>query len=341
MAGPIVGPADTDPGRVPSRAAPAPPPPRGPRLTWRQRLSVADVTWSPYLYIAPFFILFGVVGLFPLLYTSYLSLFDRDLLDVESTFVGLANYATLLGDAQFWNALVNTISIFALSTGPQVVIAVLLAALLNSRLRMPTAWRVGVLLPYVASLVALGIIFANLFGPNYGLVNGMLELLGLDRIDWQANRFASHIAIAIMVNWRWTGYNALIVLAAMKAIPRDIHEAAMIDGAGAVRRFVSVTLPLLRPTLIFVVVTSTIGGMQIFTEPKLFDALPGSNNGGSSNQFQTITLYMYQMAFETQHLGYASAIAWVLFLLIIVVALANFLLTRRLASTGSIEGGSR
>jgi cellobiose transport system permease protein len=293
-----------------------------------------DVKWSPYVYIAPFFVVFGVVGLFPLLYTSYLSLFDRDLLDLDGTYIGLGNYTELLRDSQLWNALVNTLSIFVLSTGPQIVVAVGLAALLNTRLRAPTGWRVGVLLPYVVSLVAVGIIFANLFGPNYGLVNGILELLGFDRVDWQSNRFFSHLAIATMVNWRWTGYNALIVLAAMKAIPKEIHEAALIDGASAVRRFFSVTLPLLRPTLIFVVVTSTIGGLQIFTEPKLFDAMPGSNNGGSSNQFQTITLYMYQTGFETQRLGYASAVAWVLFLLIIVIAVINFLLTRRLASTG-------
>jgi cellobiose transport system permease protein len=315
----------------------APATPGPPKLTFRQRMSVADVKWSPYLYIAPFFIVFGVVGLFPLLYTSYLSLFDRDLLDLEGTFVGLANYTELLRDSQFWTALTNTLSIFVLSTGPQIIVAVGIAALLNTRLRAPTGWRVGVLLPYVVSLVAVGIIFANLFGPNYGLVNGMLELFGFDRIDWQGNRFFSHLAIATMVNWRWTGYNALIVLAAMKAIPKEINEAAMIDGASALRRFFSVTLPLLRPTLIFVVVTSTIGGLQIFTEPKLFDAMPGSNNGGSSNQFQTITLYMYQTAFETQHLGYASAIAWVLFLVIIIIAVINFLLTRRLASTGAEE----
>jgi cellobiose transport system permease protein len=317
----------------PSVAAPGRRPAR-PRLTLRQRLSNADATVSPYLYVAPFFVVFGVVGLFPLLYTSYLSLFDYELLDDSGTFVGLANYAALLADDRFWTALVNTISIFLLSTGPQLVIAVLLAALLNTRLRAPTGWRISVLLPYVASLVALGIIFANLFGPNYGLVNGILETFGLERIDWQSNRFASHVAIALMVNWRWTGYNALIVLAAMKAIPRDLYEAAAIDGAGAVRRFVSVTLPMLRPTLIFVVVTSTIGGLQIFTEPKLFDSMPGSNNGGPSNQFQTITLYMYQTAFEGHHLGYASAIAWALFLVIIVIAVVNFLLVRRLATTG-------
>ncbi|WP_019807468.1 carbohydrate ABC transporter permease [Saccharomonospora halophila] len=302
--------------------------------SWRDRLSRADVRLSPYLYVAPFFVIFGIVGLFPLLYTAYVSLFDRELIDDSPTFVGLENYALLLGDGQFWKTLVNTLSIFVLSSGPQIVTAVLLAALLNTGLRFSTGWRVGVLMPYVASLVALGIIFANLFGPDYGLVNGILETLGLDRIDWQADRFSSHVAIAIMVNWRWTGYNALIVLAAMQAIPKEIYEAAIVDGAGAVRRFFTVTLPMLRPTLIFVVITSTIGGLQIFTEPKLFDALPGSNNGGSTHQFQTITLYMYQTAFERGDLGYASAVAWVLFLLIIVFALVNFLLTRSLASSG-------
>ncbi|RSM73048.1 sugar ABC transporter permease [Kibdelosporangium aridum] len=305
-------------------------PPRRPS-PWRDRLTWLDVKASPYLYIAPFFVVFGVVGLFPLLYTGYVSMFDWELGDDNPVFIGLENYVELFGDDQFYKTLTNTVSIFLLSSGPQIVIAVLLAALLNARLRMPTAWRVGVLLPYAASLVAIGIIFANLFGPNYGLVNSVFELFGLDRVDWQADRFASHIAIAIMVNWRWTGYNALIILAAMKAIPREIYEAAVVDGASPMRRFFSITLPLLRPTLIFVVVTSTIGGLQIFTEPKLFDAMPGSNNGGSTNQFQTVTLYMYQTAFEGQHFGYASATAWVLFLVILVIASLNFLLTRRLA----------
>ena len=117
----------------------------------------------------------------------------------------------------------------------------------------------------------------------------------------------------------------------MQALPKDVMEAAVVDGAGAVRRFRSVMLPMLRPTLIFIVITSTIGGLQIFTEPKLFDAMPGSNNGGSANQFQTVTLYLYQSGFQSFDLGYASAIAWLLFLLIVVIALINYLLTRRMA----------
>ena len=312
--------------------------PGGPaRPTLRQRLSRWDVKFSPYVYIAPFFVVFGLTGLFPLLYTAYVSLFDWEIGDDDPSFVGLENFVTLFGDPQFWNAVVNTISIFLLSSVPQVIIAVLLAALLSLRLRFPAGWRVGVLLPYSASLVALGIIFANLFGPRYGLINATLETLGLDRVEWQANRFAGHLAIATMVNWRWTGYNALIVLAAMQALSRDVYEAAVVDGAGAVRRFFSITLPMLRPTLIFVVITSTIGGLQIFTEPKLFDAMPGSNNGGSQHQFQTLTLYLYQSAFEGFDLGYASAIAWVLFLLIVLIALANFLITRRIAATTGLK----
>ena len=308
-----------------------------PRPTFRHRLSRWDVKVSPYLYVAPFFIVFGIVGLFPLLYTAYVSMFKWEAGADHPDFLGIGNYTELFADTQFWNALVNTISIFLLSSIPQLVIAILLAALLGARLRGATGWRVGILLPYAASLVAIGIIFANLFGSKYGLINGVLQTFGLDPIEWQANRFASHVAIAIMVNWRWTGYNALIVLAAMQAIPKELHEAALIDGAGTWRRFWNVTLPLLRPTLIFITITSTIGGLQIFTEPKLFDAMPGSNNGGSTNQFQTVTLYLYQTAFQNADLGYASAIAWVLFLIIVLIALANFFLTSRIARTPPVK----
>ena len=311
------------PARRPEAATPA--------VARRARWARLDVKVSPYVYIAPFFVVFAVVGLFPLLYTGYVSLFDWQLGDDTATWLGAGNYTELLQDPQFWNALVNTVSIFLLSSVPQVIVAVGVAALLNTNLRLRTGFRMGVLVPYVASLVAVGIIFGNLFGVNYGLVNSMLELVGISPIDWQGNRIASHIAIATMVNWRWTGYNALIVLAAMQAVPPELHEAAMIDGAGPWRRFTRITLPLLRPTITFVVITSTIGGLQIFTEPKLFSAQPGSNTGGSTNQFQTVTLYLYQSAFENLRLGYASAIAWMLFLVIVVAAVGNYFLTRRLS----------
>ncbi|MFC3895740.1 carbohydrate ABC transporter permease [Lentzea rhizosphaerae] len=298
------------------------------RPPFRHRLSKLDSKVSPYLFVAPFFVLFGAIGLFPLLYTAYVSLFDWDLGADDPAFVGLENYRTLFADGQFWNALFNTFSIFLLSSVPQVIVAVVLAALLAANLRARTMWRMGVLLPYVASLVALTIIFGNLFGPQFGLVNSVLSVVGIPPIDWQADTFGSHVAIASMVNWRWTGYNALIVLAAMLAIPRDLYEAAVVDGAGPVRQFFSITLPMLKPTLIFVIVTSTIGGLQIFTEPKLFDPAGGSG-GGAVHQYQTVVLYLYQSAFQQFDLGYAASIAWTLFLIVIAVAGLNFWLTRR------------
>jgi cellobiose transport system permease protein len=307
-------------------------------LTWRQRLSVADVKVVAVPLHRAVLRHLRHRGAVPAAVHG-LPVTVRPGTARREHFIGLDNSRTLFADTQFWNALVNTISIFVLSTGPQIVIAVLLAALLNSRLRLPTSWRVGVLLPYVVSLVALGIIFANLFGPNYGLVNGVLETgrAGPDRLAGQQvrqprrDRDHGELAVDRLQRADRAGRDA--------GDPEGAHEAALIDGAGAVRRFFSVTLPLLKPTLIFVTITSTIGGLQIFTEPKLFDAMPGSNNGGSTNQFQTITLYMYQTAFETPgaRLRLGDRVGAVL--VIIVIALINFLLVRRIASTG-VGGGN-
>jgi cellobiose transport system permease protein len=131
-----------------------------------------------------------------------------------------------------------------------------------------------------------------------------------------------------MVNWRWTGYNALILLAAMQSVPRDLYDAAAIDGANRFRQFTSITVPSIRPTVIFVVITSTIGGLQIFAEPRMFDSTL-AQNGGSDRQFSTMTMLIYDFGWHLRDLGRASATAWLLFLLIIVIALANYVLSRR------------
>src|SRR5262247_3392745 len=237
-------------------------PPRSSRPSVRQRLSRWDVKASPYLYITPFFVIFALVGLFPLLYTAWMSL-HRWRLGGSSpeAYVGLENYRTLLHDDLFWNALRNTISIFVISSGTQIVFALLLAVLLNEQIRFRSGFRIALLLPYAMSLVAVGIIFSNLFGDQFGFINTVLGHLGFGPIGWHQDTAASHLAIATMVNWRWTGYNALIFLAAMQAIPNDLYEAARIDGANTWERFRYITVPMLRPVIIFVVITSTIGGL--------------------------------------------------------------------------------
>ncbi|HSV37453.1 MAG TPA: sugar ABC transporter permease [Nocardioidaceae bacterium] len=301
-------------------------------LTRRQRLSRWDVRLSPYLYVSPFFLLFLVVGMFPLCYTAYVSVFDWGLLSGKGEFVGLDNYRDALGNPTFVKAFVNTISIFLLSSGPQILMALVLAALLDTQLRGRTLWRMSILLPFVVAPVAVAIIFGSVYGDEYGLVNETLGRIGLGPIDWHTDRFASHVAIASMVNWRWTGYNALIFLAAMQAVPRDLYESAAIDGAGRVRQFVSVTIPMIKPTLIFVIITSTIGGLQIFAEPRIFDDITTTREGGPDHQWTTMTMLIYNTGWgRGRDLGQASAVAWLLFLIIVVFALANYFAVRRFA----------
>lgn len=309
---------------------PAAAPPVKARPTFRQRLSKWDMKASPYLYISPFFILFALTGLFPLVYTFWVSLHDWHLLKGQGDFVGLANFSNVLADGYFWNSMFNTFSIFLLSAIPQLVIAVLLAAVLDQNLRAKTFWRMSVLVPYVVTPVAVALIFSNMFNQENGLINNMLENAGIGGVRWQDGSFASHVAIATMVNWRWTGYNALILLAAMQAVPRDLYESAALDGAGAVRRFFSITLPSIRPTMIFVIITATIGGLQIFAEPRLFDPV---NAGGTQKQFQTTVLFLWELAFQRQNFGKASAVAWLLFLIIVLVGVVNFLISKKIATS--------
>lgn len=306
-----------------------------PRDAWRQRLGRWDVKASPYIYIAPFFIVFAVFGIFPIIYTAVISLMDWDTIRNTGTFIGFGNFDYVLHDRKFWMALRNTFSIFLLSAIPQILLATFIAAMLDHQLRARTFWRMGVLIPYVVMPVAVGIIFSKLFADESGLFNQWLGLVGIGPIKWHVDVLASHFAIATMVNFRWTGYNALILLAAMQAIPRDLYEAAAIDGAGKLRRFVSVTVPQIRPTMIFVIITSTIGGLQIFDEPRMFD---NTGNGGADSQWLTITMYMYNTGWGQLDFGRASAIAWLLFLIIVVFSLVNLLITRRFIKSDSSGG---
>ena len=299
------------------------------RIAFSQKLGRWDIRFSPYLYISPFFLLFAVVGLFPLLYTGWVSVHAWDLIGGQGAFIGGDNFVWVLQQQKFWIALRNTLSIFLLSSVPQIIIALVIAAVLDTNLRGKTFWRMGVLLPYIVMPVAVSLIFSNMYGDKYGLVNTLLGYVGIPGIQWHSNPLASQFAIATMVNFRWTGYNALILLAGMQAIPRDYYEAATIDGAGALRRFFSITVPQLRPTLIFVIITATIGGLQIFDEPRLFDQY---GTGGANSQWLTLTIYLYNLGWGQLNFGRAAAVAWLLFLVIVLIGLVNLGITRRIAS---------
>ncbi|WP_031040796.1 carbohydrate ABC transporter permease [Streptomyces sp. NRRL F-5650] len=292
-----------------------------------------DIRWSPYAFVSPFFLLFLAFGLFPLIYTGWASLHTVELTaPTDMKWTGLDNYTRIFDDEFFWNAAKNTLWIGILSTVPQLLMAMGLAHILNYKLRASTFYRVVMLAPYATSIAAASLVFVLLFGRDYGMINWFLDLVGLDKIDWQNGSWASKFAVSSIVIWRWTGYNALIYLAAMQAIPQDLYESAALDGASRWRQFIHVTLPSLRPTILFTVVVSTIGASQVFGEPLLFDANKGAS-GGSQHQFQTLGLYLYEQGWVNQHLGRASAIAWAMFLILIVIGILNAVISRRLRAS--------
>lgn len=284
---------------------------------------------SGYLYIAPFFIIFGVFGVFPMLFTVFISLFKWNILSTRE-FVGLENFIRLLtDDPLFWKSVGNTLSMWLLSTIPQLIIALIIAFVLNQAfLKAKQMFRLAVFIPYITSVVAVGIVFSVIFGEQYGIVNYVLSVFNIDAINWKGTILGTHIAISMMVLWRWTGYNSIIFLASLQSIPNELYEAATVDGASKIQQLIHITVPMIRPMIIFVVLTSTIGGMQLFAEPLLFS----EQGGGSSAQGLTITMYLYEEGFVRNSFGYASTIGVMLFILILTFTLINLFITNKIKS---------
>lgn len=281
---------------------------------------------SGLLFISPFYIIFAVFGLFPLAFTIVMSFYRWSMLG-EKQFIGFDNYKLLFtNDPLFWLSVTNTFKIWFMSTVPQLILALILAFILNMAfLKGKGIFRLAVFMPNITSIVAVAIVFSSMFGTNYGVINYFLELFGLNPIDWSGTRIGTQVAISAMIMWRWVGYNTIIYLSGLQGISKDLYEAATIDGASTRQQFLYITVPMMRPIILFTVILSTIGGMQIFTEPLLFGK-------GSVNQGLTMTLYLYEEAFTRYSFGYAAAVAWILFFIIILFSLVNMLLTRIIRS---------
>ncbi|ACQ78818.1 binding-protein-dependent transport systems inner membrane component [Beutenbergia cavernae DSM 12333] len=312
------------PGRTASRATDQPRPRQGSPL---RRF------WPQYLAVSPFYLLFLVFGLFPIGYSVFLSFQDWDGIG-PMRFVGLAQYQFLLSDPRFWNAVGNTFVIWLISTIPMLFLALVLAFLLHQNIRFKGFLRVAYFLPNVTSMVAMAIVFGSIFSDSFGIVNSALAGLGIDQVPWLSSNWGIKVTIAVMVIWRFTGYNAIIYLAGLQAIPTDLYDAAKVDGANGWRIFRSVTVPMLRPVILFTVITSTIGGLSLFTEPQV---LLG-DTGGVGEAGMTIVLYQYNQAFTKFDFGYGSAIAWALFVIAAVFAIINWRLIRE---RDGIRGGRK
>lgn len=281
-----------------------------------------------YLYISPFYLLFAVFGLFPIVFSLYLAFHKWDGIG-EMEFVGLNQFRYLLEDANFWQSIWNTLQIWAFSTIPMLFMALVIAFMLHSALvKYKDFYRISFFLPNVTSIVAVAIVFGTLFGNRYGFLNFIITSLGLEPVQWLDSPFWIKIAISSMVVWRWTGYNAIIYLAGLQSIPSVLYEAARIDGASPMQTFFRITIPLIKPVILFTVITSTIGGMQIFTESQVFMGDSGGPGGGG----MTIVLYLYQQAFTKNLFGYGSAVAWGLFVIIGLFSVLNWAIVQRSGS---------
>ena len=300
--------------------------PRGSRGSTLSRSRVAPGWW----FVAPALLLIVVFFVGPVLAAVVLSFTDYDLYALAdpsaARWVGFRNYTRVLQEPLFWTALRNTLY-FALVGGPLTVAASLGAALLvNARaLRFKATARIVFFAPFVTTLVAVAIVWRYLYHPRYGLLNWMLGHVGVQPIDWLGDPRWAMPAIILMATWKNFGYNMLICIAGLQNIPRELHEAAALDGASAFQRFRHVTLPMLAPTLFFVVVVTMIGYLQLFTEPYVM------TQGGPLRATTSLVLYMYEEGFRWWRLGVAAALAFLLFAVIVVFTLVQ----RRLSPRGA------
>ncbi len=290
--------------------------PVAPRHGWRQDL----VGWS---FAAPFVILFGIFLALPIIAAFAFSFTSFGLADLENpigtTVVGVQNYLDLLSDGKFWKSLGNTVYFVVVGVPLTLALGLVIAnALSRGITRFRTAFRVGYYLPVITSIVAIAVVWRFLLNPDVGLVNILLRNVGINGPNWLANPALAMPSIILMAVWRNLGFAMVVFVAGMQAIPATLYEAASIDGAGRWQAFRYVTLPMLRPTILFMLVITTIGYLQLFEEPFVM------TDGGPLDATLSVTMYMYQQGFEFFHQGYASAIAYVLFVIVAIVAFLQF-----------------
>lgn len=252
----------------------------------------------------------------PIFIVLYLSFTSFDVLSPPE-WVGMWNYEDLLYDDLFWRAVRNTLFYTAWSVPIGILLSLLLAMLINTKLPGASFYRTVFYVPVVAPLIATALIWILFYESSSGFINYLMGALGFRPVDWLGNANTAMPAIIIMSIWKGLGYNMVIFLAALQAIPKELNEAASLDGAGRVRQFFAITLPMLTPATVYVVITSLIGSFQVFAQVYVM------TNGGPNNSTITVVHYIYRTAFQDLDFGYASAMAVIMFLLLMLAAFAN------------------
>jgi lactose/L-arabinose transport system permease protein len=288
---------------------------RGTRAGWS--------TWAPYAFIAPFFLVFAAFILYPILYSAALSFGQFS--GGRIIFTGLDNYRRLLADGLFLKSLLNTGLILVVQVPLMIGLATVIASVIDSDFlgrRRKAFFRLAFFLPVAIDLVTYSVVFSLIFSEQYGIVNQALGFVGLDGIPWRSDPFWARVLIILALTWRWTGYNAVILLSGLQNIPKDLYDAASVDGAGSVVRFLRITVPLLRPVILFCTVLGTIGTLQLFTEPYIL------TSGGPANATLTTFYYIYDTGFARFDFGLAAAGTYVLSAIVAIIAYAQLKLAR-------------
>jgi ABC-type sugar transport system permease subunit len=291
------------------KSVPMPATSSGTRIRWNKL--------APYFFISPFFILFAIFGVFPIVYSGYISLHNWTGLN-EPTFIALDNYRNLLQDSDFLTALRNTIVLMVVSGPLTIGGGLVLAVILNNKMiRYRSLFRTVFYMPLVVSLVVASQVFNLMLGNPFGLINEGLSRLGLQRMNFVNEPRLILGVLIVLITWKYIGNDLVIMLAGLQSIPAEINEAAIVDGASQLQVFRFITIPLMRPVILFDIVLSTIGTFNIFAEPyTLFGTTGGVGQAGL-----VTGLLLYRTSFTFFKFGYGSAIAYVLGIIIFVLSL--------------------
>ncbi len=283
---------------------------------WRQR-------WG-LLFIAPFFVLFGVFSVYPILFSSWLSFREWNGVPGKEVFVGFENFSYALRDNLFWESMLNVVLIFALHLPLMLLVALVLAVILNQNfLRLQGLWRALIFLPHLTSMVAAGFTFRLILEQETGFANALLTGLGLPSVPWLNDVWWARVSVSLLLLWAWTGYQMVIFLSALQTIPPELNEAAMMDGANRVQIFWRITVPLLQPVIIFCLTVSLIGTFGLFTEPTIL------TGGGPIHSTATPTMEIFGNAFTNLKYGYAAALSYIYFLIVVVATIIQLRFTNR------------
>jgi multiple sugar transport system permease protein len=295
--------------------------PRPSRFRRLGRTERRNLRWG-LTFISPWLIGFLVFGVFPIVYTFYLSLTRYSGLR-EPILIGAQNYQRLVADPLFWKSAYNTLYYTLLAVPVGVVVAMLLAIAMNQKLREVTLYRSIFYLPSILPVFAISFIFVVLLNPGYGLVNFLLSAVGLPSPNWLGDPAYTKIAL-VMIAQLGAGQWALVFLAGLRGIPIDLYESAEIDGAGALRKFRSITLPLMTPVILYDIIIGLSFGLQVFTSAFILTGGGTRGAAGPDNSLLTYVYYIYKQAFQFGQMGYAAALSVVLFVVSLLLAAAVF-----------------